>query len=223
MGDTTVADLYAAGLERHLALADELTDEDAELPTPACPEWRVKDVYAHLAGLCSDVVEGRVEGAGTDEWTGRQVEARRDVPFADIVAELRERGPQLVEALRAFPIERIVIDQWIHEQDVRAAVGRPGNRDVPVVPWAVGLMVDGLDKRWRKEGRPPVRVETTSATFTMGEGEPVATLQTDDFELMRAVLGRRSPAQVRAMVVDGDASAVDGLAVFGPRTDDLVE
>jgi uncharacterized protein (TIGR03083 family) len=223
MGDTTVADLYAAGLERHLALADELTDEDAELPTPACPEWRVKDVYAHLAGLCSDVVEGRVEGAGTDEWTGRQVEARRDVPFADIVAELRERGPQLVEALRAFPIERIVIDQWIHEQDVRAAVGRPGNRDVPVVPWAVGLMVDGLDKRWRKEGRPPVRVETTSATFTMGEGEPVATLQTDDFELMRAVLGRRSPAQVRAMVVDGDPSAVDGLAVFGPRTDDLVE
>jgi uncharacterized protein (TIGR03083 family) len=223
MGDTTVADLYAAGLERHLALADELTDEDAELPTPACPEWRVKDVYAHLAGLCSDVVEGRVEGAGTDEWTGRQVEARRDLPFADIVAELRERGPQLVEALRAFPIERIVIDQWIHEQDVRAAVGRPGNRDVPVVPWAVGLMVDGLDKRWRKEGRPPVRVETTSATFTMGEGEPVATLQTDDFELMRAVLGRRSPAQVRAMVVDGDPSAVDGLAVFGPRTDDLVE
>jgi uncharacterized protein (TIGR03083 family) len=223
MGDTTVADLYAAGLERHLALADQLTDEDGELPTPACPEWRVKDVYAHLAGLCADVVEGRVEGAGTDEWTGRQVEARRDVPLADIVAELRERGPQLVEALRAFPIERIAIDQWIHEQDVRGALGRPGNRDVPVVPWAVGLMVDGLDKRWRKEGRPPVRIETTSATFTMGEGEPVATLETDDFELLRAVLGRRSPAQVRAMVVDGDPSAVDGLAVFGPRTDDLVE
>ena len=223
MGDTTVADLYAAGLERHLALAAELTEEDGERPTPACPEWRIKDVYAHLAGLCADVVEGRVDGAGTDDWTGRQVEQRRDVPLGDIVAELRERGPQLVEALQAFPVERIAIDQWTHEQDVRSAVGKPGSRDVPVVQWAVGLMGDGLDKRWRKEGRPPVRVETTSASFTMGEGEPVATVKTDDFELLRAVLGRRSPAQMRAMVVDGDPSAIDGLAVFGPRNDDLVE
>ncbi len=32
-----VADLYAAGLERHLALAGELTEEDGERVTPACP------------------------------------------------------------------------------------------------------------------------------------------------------------------------------------------
>ena len=56
----------------------ELTDDDGERRTAACPEWRVKDVYAHLAGLCADVVEGRIDGAGIDEWTGRQVEARKD-------------------------------------------------------------------------------------------------------------------------------------------------
>jgi uncharacterized protein (TIGR03083 family) len=218
-----VADLYAAGLERHLALASELTEEDGERVTAACPEWRVKDVYAHLAGLCADVLEGNVEGAGTDPWTGRQVAERTDRTLAENVAELRERGPQLVEALRAFPVERIVIDQWTHEQDVRGTVGKPGSRDVPVAAFAVGLMAKGLDEGRRQQGMPAVRVETTSGTFTLGEGEPVATMKTDDFELIRAVLGRRSPAQVRAMVIDGDPGAFDGLALFGPRTDDLHE
>ncbi len=183
----------------------------------------MKDVYAHLAGLCADVADGRTDGAGTDDWTGRQVEERRDRTLADIVAELRERGPVLVETLRAFPIERVAIDQWTHEQDVRGAVGRPGSRDVPVVAWAVGLMAGGIDAAWRTQGKPAVRIEATSRSFTIGEGEPVATLKLDDFELVRAVLGRRSPAQVRALVVDGDPAAVDGLAVFGPRTDDLHE
>jgi uncharacterized protein (TIGR03083 family) len=223
MDDATVSDLFAAGLGRHLALAAELTEADGELRTAACPEWRVKDVYAHLAGLCADALEGRVDGAGTDGWTARQVEERKDRTLAENVAELRERGPAFVSALRARPIERVVIDQWTHEQDVRGAVGKPGSRDAAVVAWAVALMATGLDKGWRAQGKPAVRIEATSASFALGEGDPVATMKTDDFELVRAVLGRRSAAQVRAMVVDGDPAALDGLAVFGPRQDDLHE
>ena len=62
----------------------------------------MKDVYAHLAGLCADVEAGRLEGAGTDEWTARQVDERKDRTLAENVAELREKGPVLVEALETL-------------------------------------------------------------------------------------------------------------------------
>lgn len=224
MNELTVADLYAAGLERHLALAAELTDADGELPTAACPLWRVKDVYAHLAGACADVLEGRVEGAGSDEWTGRQVAERRDRSLSDNVAEYAERGPALVEALRGFPIERLAIDQWTHEQDVRGAVGRQGSREEPVVAWAVGLIMSGQDAARRKRGRPALEVEGTSGTWAVGEGDPAASIRASDFELVRGALGRRSPSQLRSwMAPGGDPKALDGFAIFGPRDTDLVE
>ncbi len=223
MSELTVADLYQAGWERHLELAAELDDDDGIRDVRACPGWTVRDVYSHLAGLQADVLGGRVEGAGSDEWTSRQVAERADRTLTDNVAEYRELGPAMVEALRGFPIERLAVDQWAHEQDVRCALGRPGNRDVPVVGWSMSFIMGNLDRGRRKAGSAALRVEGSSGTWSVGEGDPVATIRADDFDLLRAVLGRRSPAQMRSMVVAGDPAVIDGLAFFGPRPDDLVE
>lgn len=223
MSELTVADLYAEGLDRVLALGSELADADADVRTAACPEWTVRDVFAHLAAIPTDAMAGRIEGSGTDPWTARQVEERRGRTLAENLAELAEAGPRFVEALRDFPVDRVVIDQWTHEQDVRGALGRPGSRDVAAVAWTVEQVMSRFDAGRRKHGLVPLRFEVTSGTWTVGEGAPVATVRTTDFELLRGLLGRRSPAQVRSWVVDGDRDAVDGLAFFGPRDDDLVE
>jgi len=36
--------------------------------TSACPTWSIKDVYAHLAGIASDILAGNTEGAATEAW-----------------------------------------------------------------------------------------------------------------------------------------------------------
>ena len=46
---------------------------DADAPVPACPAWRVRDVVAHLAGLCEDWVDHRLGGYGSERWTDAQV------------------------------------------------------------------------------------------------------------------------------------------------------
>ena len=43
---------YAAVRARVTVL---VLEGDPEMPVPACPGWRVRDVVGHLAGLCEDL------------------------------------------------------------------------------------------------------------------------------------------------------------------------
>ena len=65
----------------------------------------------------------------TPPWTAKHVADRADHTLNEILAEWAESGPKLEEALRAIGdkgTERIVADQWSHEQDIRGALGKPG-------------------------------------------------------------------------------------------------
>ena len=77
------------------------------------------------------------------------VEARRGLTGREVVAELAEFHPQRVADLRASDadidtviggffgpettfgehLHRRIVDAWVHEQDLRAALDRPGNLD----------------------------------------------------------------------------------------------
>src|SRR4051794_7840415 len=54
--------IYAEGRAR---LTDLLTDADPDgrtTPVPGCPHWAVKDVVAHVTGVCADVLAGNLDG-----------------------------------------------------------------------------------------------------------------------------------------------------------------
>ena len=221
-----IATLYFDGRERLLALAAELDEQAVATKVPTCPRWTVHDVYAHQSGAAADILAGRLEGVATDEWTGRQIAERADWPFAKVVAELAEAGAQLdpilVELGDAID-KRLVIDQWTHEQDVRGALDRPGGRDAPVVAYAGEVMLRGFGRGWADKGLAPVRVVATSREWTLGDGEPVATMRVDDYELVRILVGRRSRAQALARW-DGDgAPFVDHLVAFQHAEADILE
>jgi uncharacterized protein (TIGR03083 family) len=222
----TVAELYRDGRERLLRLADEIDDEGAATSVPTCPQWTVKDVYAHQAGVPADILAGRLEGVATDEWTARQVAERADQSLKVIVAELAERGAELDPILAAAGdgIDmRLLLDQWTHEQDVRCALGKPGSRDVAVVPFAVDVMLSAFGRGWSDRGLAPVRIVGSSGTWQLGDGEPVATMQASDFELVRVLVGRRSRAQALARW-DGDGEPfVDSLVAFEFASEDIDE
>ena len=98
----SIGALYADGRGRISDLVSGL-GEEAAAPVPACPQWSVHDVVAHVTGLYADIVSGNLEGAGTDAWTGAQVERRRGVPIDELLAESDDVGPKLAAMLDDFP------------------------------------------------------------------------------------------------------------------------
>jgi uncharacterized protein (TIGR03083 family) len=222
-----LVEVYRQGRQRVLELAADLDEGDATIVVRACPQWTVKDVYAHIAGVPADILAGRIEGVATDEWTARQVAERADRSLGEICAELAELGPRLealIEAIGDAMDMRLFIDQWTHEQDVRGALGRPGARDIPVVGWAVKTMLGGFGRGWDERGLPTVLVIGSTGEWLLGEGVPMLTLRADDFDIARALIGRRSRDEYLRLGWDGDPSAViDHLHAFPLADADLAE
>lgn len=225
--DLTPAGFYASTRRRLSALLGSLDEGELATRVPATPAWTVLDVARHLAGVAADVAEGRVEGAASDPWTAVQVRDRQERDLDEVLAEWEAtaaRVESLVEAGGRATFA-IVIDAVTHEHDVRGAVGRPGARDEPAADWALQQLVAGVDASLRRRGSPPLRVRAGADEWRLGgEAEPAATLSAPPFELLRALIGRRSLAQLRAYGWEGDADAfVERLSVFPPTPDDIVE
>ena len=154
---SAVLDAMDATWDSIVDLAESLTGPEWSLPT-RCPGWDVHDQIAHIASL-EQILAGaplppeappaphvrNPVGARME----RGVHALRGLPPAELVAVLRaaiaarraalqanppKSGDELVGVMgnpvpaeRSLPIR--VFDLWVHEQDVRAATGRPGNAD----------------------------------------------------------------------------------------------
>lgn len=200
-----------------------VTNQNADMPVPATPGWTVKDVVAHLAGTLDDYRLGALDGVPDDEWTARQVEARRHRSLSDIGAEwhlLANRAP--------LPFQRqggvLVADIVSHEFDIRGALGNREGRGLPVVRSATLFFLGGVDWQLRENGVPALRILVEDKALDVGEGEPQGTVEMGWWEAMRVASGRRSRDQVRALSWTGDPDTwLEHLFIFGPRDIDLVE
>jgi uncharacterized protein (TIGR03083 family) len=202
-----------------------LDDEAAAQLTPACPNWRLQDVVAHLVGVNADVLAGNIDGAGTDPWTAVQVEARRDRSLADLLAEWAEAGPGLeaiMDAIPEGPRGQLIFDAMTHEFDVRVALGAPGARDGEGVEIGFGWAADMLGMVRDGRGAGALCLRTEHGEQIVGTGDVIATVAADRFELYRAVTGRRSLEQIAAFDWDGEVAAAH-LSFFPPRPTPLVE
>ncbi|MFN2613353.1 MAG: hypothetical protein ABR552_00865, partial [Actinomycetota bacterium] len=84
--------------------------------------------------------------------------------------------------------------------------------------------VETMRFRSAAEKLPAFKIVAGTREWTIGDGEPVATVSADPFELARAVSGRRSPDQIRAFEWQGDPEPFLSLFYpYGLRTDALVE
>src|SRR5579884_4236923 len=118
------ATAYAAVQARVAELVD---DSDADLTVPSCPDWRVADVVAHLAGLCQDWVDGRLDGYGSEAWTATQVARFADRPTREVLgswaASLTSFGSLDADPVMGPPARWAFGDAVVHEADLRGALG----------------------------------------------------------------------------------------------------
>ena len=227
MPNVTIAELYRTIRDQMLGLSANLSPDQSEQPVPALPGWSVKDAYAHLTGLCGDILDGRMEGAGSPDWTAKQVAERSHDDLPGVCAEWAERGPALDEWLEAQGDEGTVFvgfDVWNHHQDVRSALALNGERGAKQVDYLLARALSAFHDRFRDAGAPALRVITDRVDRNLGLGPPDATLRTTDYELLRTLFGRRSLAQMAGGRWEGDPTPyLDHLHLFEPPVTDLVD
>ncbi|KOX13390.1 maleylpyruvate isomerase N-terminal domain-containing protein [Nocardiopsis sp. NRRL B-16309] len=202
------ASVYTRCQDRLLDLAAGLTPEQAATPVPALPAWNVLQAYAHMAGVCADVVRGLVPPSD-DTVTARQVAERADADLDAVCAEWRRETPALLEVFARETRARYrlpALDVWHHENDVRGALGL--GAQTQDADQLAHFVLGGLARGWTPD-LPGVRVLATDTgqEWRLGEGADLE-WRGSAFEIARAVTGRRSARQIAAMDWSGDPGAV---------------
>ncbi|MGH9090294.1 MAG: maleylpyruvate isomerase N-terminal domain-containing protein [Acidimicrobiales bacterium] len=233
-----------------------------DLPTD-CPGWTVRDQLSHLVGIERALLGEQPPPAGgadhphvknefaavNETW----VEARRGRPGNEVLEELRSVTARRSAALRAMteeafeeigwsPVGQVpyrvfmevrVFDCWVHEQDVRRALGRPGGlggagevitleRMAGAMPFVVGRKVappDGTVVMWRVGGRDGRDGRAARQVVVVTEGgrgraldaappEPTVVLSMGSTTFWRLACGRTTATAALAageVAVAGDA------------------
>jgi hypothetical protein len=148
------------------------------------------------------------------------VEARRHTPLPEVLEEW-ERCSAAVEPLvgQFDPMMRamFVTDAVTHEHDLRGALGRPGARDSDALALAFRGVTRGIGAQRDGAGAGALRIVHDAGESAVGTGDPMVTLHTTRFEIVRAAVGRRAEAQMAAWDWDGDArTQTMVLALFAP-------
>lgn len=188
---TDLADLYSEHVTALSALAGDLTETELGTPVPASPGWDVHGVLAHLAGLATDTVSGRLQGPPTADWNAGQLRDRADVSAADLVAELRAAADDVVRHVRDGS-PGLAWDIAVHHADVHEALGK-------------------------HRLAPPMWEDVLAA---QADRLPEQADAVDPYERFRMLFSRRSRAQMRDALPGVADDVLDGVGVFGPREDD---
>lgn len=210
----TVAVAYAGTRTRSTELLRAAGPEAvAGLRVPACPDWTVAELAAHMVGVCDDVLAGNVADAGTDPWTAAQVERYTGTSLGALLDHWDEVGPQVeavIPAIPPAPTSQMVFDVTTHEHDLRGALGRPGARDSDGLVVGFGFLSKSLDRLIQGADLPTLEITTSGRVLTLGgvpDGEEAQVhLAGGLFDLYRAFGGRRTLAEVRALDWSADPS-----------------
>ena len=217
---TSIAQLYLEAQSSFVDLYQTLDQGDLAKSVPCTPQWTVRDVLSHVAGVTDDIANGRVEGASTDTWTAAQVERWRDAHPAALIEQWSGQIAPVAELLEKFGEFRPALDCCSHEHDLRHALGCTGNQSSPIIELIATHFAE------RPVGRAVAISFADGATALMpGDGEPIALDGLTRFEYVRSRLGRRNREQVASYAWSEPPSdeLLSEWFVFGPAELSIVE
>lgn len=218
--------LYTEVIERVGQVLREAPAGSDALTVPACPDWDVADLLAHLAGMPSALLQRDYPGSDAQVWIDGHLAERRGRSALENWEEWSAVG-----AAYARLIDKnegawggLLYDAIIHEDDLRGALGRPLAGDEDAIGYALDRQLPGLDEQARTEGIGTLEITCGDVRWSIGEGEPAMQLGEDDrWELVRALGARRSEGRLRAMSFSGDPSAWIAVISHELPLDDRVQ
>lgn len=198
------AEQHAAYRQSRRNITGIVAAPDAAARTvPACPDWSVRDLVGHLVHICESFVA--------------QEESQIDLrpPEGVTAAELLERwdglDAALGTALESAPELRrriLLLDVLAHESDLRMCfAGTATPVDHPAFAGSIDLATLGLGLAVGGHALPALRIETPQRAWTVGEGDPVATVSGPPFDVFRSLTGRRTLRQIESLKWSGERCA----------------
>jgi hypothetical protein len=237
---TEAAAAYRLVYERVDALTRGRGDAGGLL-VPACPDWNIRQMVAHLAGVALDIVSVNMESKGAASWTQAQVDRCGGYSINEVLdlwGQLIDPVTEMLDLAPQASASQLVFDTLTHEHDIRGSLGEPGSRTSDLAyEAALGFVTTMGDQFCRQAGLPGLRL-STPAIGSVQLGDPHTTrgqlaLAVSDFEALRAFGGRRSVRQLLALPWDADPAGLmpaftrllpaftnDGIR---PPSDDLLE
>lgn len=199
---------YADCRGRVRRLLTDLSPADEATTVPACPDWSVADLTAHLAGVCRDLATGNPPTPGSDvqTWVDRQVDQRRSVGVSVNLDEWDEFGPAFERLIvdRGPGIGSLLYDVIAHEHDAAAALDRAADRDNDGIVLSLDTVTYMMRRDAAANGLGAIVCSDGTRSWVVGDGEPEFTVELPAFELMRWLGSRRSLAQMQATPHEGD-------------------
>lgn len=225
-----LADNYRQGRDRLLDLGRSLDEAEGAIDSSACPGWSVKDLYAHLAGISTDILNGNTAEAATVAWADGHVADRRDRSLAEVLDEWAAAGPQVSDLMdsmgEVFPLE-LFLDQWTHEWDIRAALGERAAAavDLAVIEHYLDHIAERLATDERGSDLPRLALAIDDRRLVIGGAEGDGQLTMSLFDFARVAMGRRSRTQLDAFerTVDDLEPYLPILVVWTINPEDVID
>ncbi len=201
------------------AMAAALRAADPARPLPSCPGWTVADLTAHLTAV--------------HRWARAALERPASPPYDEVPAtpdDYAGAAEALVTRLGELPLDapcwtfdpgNRTASFWrrrqLHEVSMHRWDVDPHDLDAVVAADGVTEVLEFFAPRQVRLGRielPPgaVVLDGGTRTWTLGEGEPTATVTAPVADLNLLLWGRRTLAEVR---IDGDAETAERLLTCG--------
>ncbi|HEV2345303.1 MAG TPA: maleylpyruvate isomerase family mycothiol-dependent enzyme [Actinocrinis sp.] len=190
----------------------EARPELADQVVPACPEWKVRDLLAHVVGNCRS--EHPV--LADDPQSVRPVD---ELDISELIDEWSQTGPEVEQLLgerNGLNERMMVMDVFTHELDLRRVVEETAPEDHPAFPTAISVLLGGFSVSVNARGLPALRVETEGADWLIGTGDEAATVRANRFDLYRSMAGRRTHQQIAGLSWSAPADTWLPAFTWGP-------
>ena len=206
-----LSDGYHATRERVSELVRSLDPDAIDARVPACPDWSVHQLLAHLTGIPEALTSGSFPAGDTQAWLDGLVADREGVPVDELLDRWAACAPG-TSAIIDGGAHQLFVDAVSHEHDLRGAVGRPGSRGSAEVRACVQLLLDLLSPAIVEAGLGALVVDSGEVRWASQFARPGCTLRLDPWEAIRVLQSRRTADEVRALPMSGDVEPY--LAVF---------
>jgi uncharacterized protein (TIGR03083 family) len=193
---------YQRTRARVCTLLLDASDDDLALTVPACPEWTVHDLAAHLVGTPAELAAGRFPTSDFGPWLQSIVDARSDDEIPALVDEWNGLDDAIAPILQGAG-GLMFGDVAVHEHDLRGALGR-ADHDALEVDAIMSFALAFYAAPAEEAGIGALVVEHDGHSWRSHDAEAGCTLLVEPWEAIRAVYSRRTADELRALPTNGD-------------------